>query len=180
MACGSLSKGFQVPCILGSAGYKSAGFAVHTGSVPFTSVTGTITGISTGATTGVTAIYKYKTINDGSTFTETGTNGKQTRSSTWAGVCNLVMAQLTVDMRNEILMLAKGEVWIFLEDFNNNIWLVGRDFGATMDTSVATTGGARTDMKGWTLTFNTLENEPMLQLTGSALTTYAAIKVEGV
>jgi hypothetical protein len=77
-------------------------------------------------------------------------------------------------------MLTKGEVIIFLEDYNGNIFLIGNEVGAQLTGGSIVTGGARGDMSGTNLTFATTENDAYLTLDTSAKVDYAEITIEGL
>lgn len=62
-----------------------------------------------------------------------------------------------------------GELLIFVEDNNGNVFVVGNEFGAVVADSVATIGS------GYALTINSFEKEPVLMLSTAAVTTYKSL-----
>lgn len=173
--CLTLSKGRKIACKSGSAGIKMVSFGVFDTAFSFSATSGEITGIPVG----LTAVYAYETNNDGSNYVETIASDKQTRSTLFTGALNLVLPKIDTDTRNEIMMLTKGLVWIFVEDYNGNVYLVGKDSGADLIGGTIATGGARTDLNGYTLNFQSMENESFMKLSSGATTSYNTIKVLG-
>lgn len=175
MACTSLSKGRKLPCRGGNGGLKAVGFAVWDSNDLVESADGVVSGI----TTGITAIYRYELKNAGNNYSEEIASDPEARTVVYNGTLSLVLQKLDIDTRNEIKMLALGEVIIFLEHNNGDIYLVGAEFGAQLTGGTFVTGGARVDMAGSNLTFTTSENEPYLTLDASAKADYATKVVEG-
>lgn len=173
-ACLTLSKGRLIACKTGSAGIKAVSFAVYDREIVIPALEGEITSLS-----GITAAYTYDTNNDGSNYVETIASDKQTRSTLFTGALNLVLPKIDTDTRNEVLMLTKGLVWAFIEDYNGNVYLIGKDTGADLIGGTIATGGARTDLQGYTLNFQTMEVEPLMKLSDAALAEYKAIQVFG-
>lgn len=175
MPCQTLNKGRRLACKGGTGGFKAASFAVYTGSNTVTAVDGTVATLPAG----LTAVYRYELKNAGNTYTEEIVADPEMRTVVYNGTLALVLQKLDVDTRNEIKMLAMGEVIIFLEDYNGNIFLIGNEFGAQLTGGNFVTGGARGDMPGANLTFSTSENEPYLTLSTAAKATYELIAVDG-
>ena len=174
--CVSLSKGRKIACKEGSAGIKAVSFAPFDKAIVFTITAGEVATMPLG----ITEVFEYETLNDGSSYTETISSDRQTRSTLFTGALNLVLAKFDTDTRNEILMLTKGLVWVFIEDYNGNVFLTGVNEGADLVGGTIATGGARTDLQGFTLNFTSLENAPLCKLSSAAVTTYNSVKVEGL
>lgn len=175
MSCITLTKGRKLPCKGGNGGFRAIGLAVWENNL----VTG-VNGAVSGLTTGLTAIYRYELKATGNNYSEEIAADADARTVVYNGTLSLVLHKLDLDTRNEVKMLAMGEVIVFIETYNGDILVVGAGNGAELTGGSAVTGGAKTDFQGFNLTFTTSENEPFLQLTGSALTQYAAKLVEGV
>lgn len=174
MACITLTKGRKLPCKGGNGGIKAVGFQVYNSTNLITSTTGSVSTIPTGS------IYRYELKNTGNTYTEEIAADADARTVVYNGTLNLVLHKLDVDTRNEVKMLAMGEVVPYLETYNGDIFVVGSQNGAELTGGNANTGGAKTDFQGFNLTFTTSENEPYLTLDASAKIAYASQSVNGV
>jgi hypothetical protein len=175
MACLTLSKGRKLACKGGQGGFKAI------------SITPWVEGLIVGATgslttmpAGLSASYRYQLKNTGNTYEEAIASDAETRNVSYNGTLNVVLQKFDIDTKNEIALLTLGEVVIFIEDYNGNVFLIGSGNGADLSGGNFATGGARTDMTGWKLTFTTMEVEPFLLVTGAAKTSYAGLVVNGV
>jgi len=175
MPCNTLEKGRKLACKGGTGGLKAASFAVYTGANSVSSTDGLVTTLPSN----LTAVYRYQLKNSGNTYTEEIVADPEMRTVLYNGTLALVLQKLDVDTRNEIKMLTMGEVIVFLEDYNGNVFLIGNEVGAQLTGGNFVTGGARGDMSGANLTFATAENEPYLTLSTAAKAAYELIAVDG-
>lgn len=174
MACVTLTKGRKLPCKGGNGGIKAVGFQIYDSLNTMVSTTGSVTTIPTGS------IYRYELKNTGNTYTEEIAADTETRTVVYNGTLSLVLQKLDLDTRNEIKMLTMGEVIPYLETYNGDIFAVGTKNGAELTAGSIQTGGAKTDLSGYNLTFTTSENEPYLTLDATAKIAYASQSVNGV
>lgn len=173
MACVTLTKGRGLSCRSNaSAGFKAIGLAAWEDGM-FSPTDGELTALPAG----LTAVYRYELKNSGNTYVEEITTDDEARSIGYSGTLSVVLQKLDLETRNEVAELAKGEVVVFIEANNGDIYLIGQEFGALLSGGNANTGGAKTDFNGWNLTFTTSEAEPYITLGTAAKTAYAGIVV---
>ena len=55
--------------------------------------------------------------------------------------------------RKQLELIAKNRLVVFVQDNNNNIWMVGKVDGAEVTAASTMTGTAKGDMNGYTITF---------------------------
>ena len=175
MGCVTIGKGRKLACKGGTGGLKAVSFGVWDGLNIITATDGEVADLPST----LTSVYRYELKNAGNTYTEEIVADAETRNVMYNGTLSLVLQKLDVDTRNEIKMLAMGEVTIFLEANDGNIYVIGAENGADLTGGSFVTGGAKADMSGSNLTFTTSENEPYLTLGTAAKALYAAIVVEG-
>lgn len=176
MACVTLTKGRKLACRTNaSAGFKAIGIIPWEDGL----ITATDGEVAT-LPASIASIYRYELKNSGNTYVEEITTDDEARSIGYTGTLSVVLQKLDLETRNEVAELAKGEVIVFIEANNGDIYAVGTGFGALLTGGNANTGGAKTDFNGWNLTFSTSENEPYLTLSTAAKTAYAEAIVEGV
>lgn len=171
--CITLSKGRKLPCKGGNGGFKAVGFQVFNSSALIASTTGSVSTLPTGS------IYRYELKNTGNTYTEEIASDSDTRTVVYNGTLNLVLQRLDLDTRNEVKMLAMGEVIPFIETYNGDIYAVGSQNGAELTGGGIDTGGAKTDFQGFRMVFSTSENEPYLTLDPAAKILYASQSISG-
>lgn len=176
MSCLTLSKGRKLACKTGTGGLKAVSFAVWSNATIMTSTNGEIATIPSG----ITSFYRYELKNTGNQYTEEIVSDEETRNTNYNGTLALVLQKLDLDTRNEVKMLAMGEVVVMLEDNNGNVFVIGNGNGANLTGGSFVTGGARSDMNGSNLTFTTSENEPYLRLASGTIAAYKAKVVEGL
>lgn len=174
--CITLSRGRKLACKGGTGGLKAISFAVWNGLNTVVATAGEVATLPTG----MTAVYRYELKNSGNTYTEEIVADSETRNVGYNGTLAVVLQKLDIETRNEVKMLAMGEVTIFLEANDGNIYVIGAENGAELTGGSFVTGGAKADMSGANLTFTTSENEPYLTLSTAAKTAYATAVVEGV
>ena len=160
MAC-ELTTGFNVDCKGGISGVKKMWVQQQS---DFAS------GVTTDGTTGEVdalpeaTIYPYE-IPKGTTsaFNETlnGENGNLFYTQT----VTLIIQKLSAAKRKQLHLLAQNRgLVIFVQDNNDNIWMVGRTRGAEVTTRDASTGAALADLNGYTVTFVAEEPSPAERL----------------
>ncbi|MEN2402297.1 carboxyltransferase domain-containing protein [Flavobacterium sp. MC2016-06] len=181
MGCTSANfKSRKLPCFSGMGGIKAVGVAEYD-SLKRLSVTGA--GVTTLATTySASTIARLELKNTTVNYLETATAGGDNRSVSVAGdlpcVFNVAKGKdlETVNLMNELL---KGEVVLFLEHNDGSIKVAGSQLGALVTTGTDQTGGAISDLNGFTITFHTEEPDFSRNyvLSSTALVDYAtAIK----
>lgn len=101
-----------------------------------------------------TTVYKYELRADGNSFNEdlqSGDNGSSQNQS-----LNIILKKIDLETNRQLRILNKIELRVIFEDRNSKYWLLGLRNGVTMDYNVST-GGAKTDFNGYSLTFSGLE-----------------------
>lgn len=174
--CITLTKGRALACKGGNGGIKAVSFAVWSEANKITGVSGEVATLPVG----ITAAYRYQLKNTGNTFTEEIVADQEARTVLYNGTVALVLQKLDLDTRNEIALLAMGELNIFIETNNGEVFVIGTENGAELTGGNFMTGGARGDMSGSNLTFTTSEPAPHRRLSTAAKATYSGIVVNGL
>lgn len=152
MACDIL-KGRKLSCKDQRGGIKYVDF------VPFSEFGFSITGqeIST-LPAGLTEVFRYEVLGTGNTLVETATVNRDNRTTEIAQVLTLVLPKLSKESEVEIQALLYGRVIAFVHDYNGNVKVVGIDTGLDASTATAQTGGAGTDLSGYNVTLNAMDD----------------------
>ena len=73
---------------------------------------------------------------------------------------NLTLHKLTKEDNKELKLIAFGRPHVAVEDYNGNVFLMGREHGADVSGGTIVTGAAMGDLSGYTLTLSAMETLP--------------------
>ncbi|MFC6095809.1 hypothetical protein ACFPVY_04050 [Flavobacterium qiangtangense] len=166
MACESLSRSRNLPCKIGFSGIKAVGF------LNYTPLTLASEDIYNGLGLATQEIYRYELKNDGNTYEEDGVSDRNTSTTVYTGALTIVLPLLDRATRDEVKKMAYGRPQIFLELFDGQVVIAGFEHGCELTSAKFATGGARKDMNGITLTFNTEEKQPLVFVGPAGITAY--------
>ena len=116
---------------------------------------------------GIVTVYKYET-KDTSNFEETINSSRETGTTFWEQVVNLTIKKMDAVTRKELKLMAYGNPYVFVQDNNNNVLLLGRIFGMEVTGGTVTSGTAMGDLSGYTMVLTGRESEPANFLTAPA------------
>ena len=151
MAC-DLASGITGVCKNYIGGLKNA-YLFNFVDSPFTVSNGEATAINVL----VTAVYQYEIDGDVHGLTEEFTSDRNTGTSVNTQTTTLVLKQINATKSAELNNLVYGKTVAVLEDRNGNFVAVGIDDGIDFSIS-STTGLAKTDLNGYTLTGTSTTN----------------------
>ena len=158
MACSTLTKGRVRPCKDSVGGLRNVYF-VDYGSVDFDidadDIVNAVNGTGASAT-----LFKYEVIKGGSSFTQNIQSSIENGTVVFEQVLELSLHKLSAEDHKEIKLLSFGRPYIFVEDYNGNVFLAGREHGMEVTGGSIATGTAMGDMSGYTLTFTGMEVSP--------------------
>jgi len=177
MACVTLSGSRKLPCMSGEAGIRAISVGEYDS---LNRIVKTTTGVTTiedayGAASLARFEVKATTIN----YVENGVAGGDNRSKGVTGNLPVILSVPKGDnLRTvkDVEQLLNGEVVLFLEKKDGTIVVAGSQNGAMAITIDDQTGGTIGDLNGFTVTFQTMEEDfsRSYLLVGDALTEYAA------
>lgn len=170
MAC-SLIGGIVAGCRDGSGGIKEIKIKVIQ-SVATVAANFTVTSGDVAIASGSRSLwYTYYIEKETASLTDTSTVNVQNGTRFWTPEIKIVINKLRAQMRNEIEVLAQVAVQIAVRDLNDNYWLVGKENGLDMISSVGQTGVARGDRSGYEITFQGKESIPICSMTSAVYDT---------
>tara|TARA_R100001198_G_C5190375_1_gene183286 strand:- start:58 stop:489 length:432 start_codon:yes stop_codon:yes gene_type:complete len=114
---------------------------------PFTVVNGVATAINPL----ITQVHEYELEGDGNTLNEVIVSDRNTGSSVNTQTLVTVLKAMDVETTNELNLAAYGFPMCVVRDRNGNFLCVGIDDGIDFTIDKAT-GGAKTDLNGYTMT----------------------------
>ena len=175
MACAQITSGRKLPCNDQVGGYKYIDFA------PFDEYGFTVANESLAALpVGLTEVFRYHVKATTNTLTETATVSQDTGTSEIVGALGITLTKLDPETQAQVKAMIYGNAIAFVTDYNGNVMLLGRQNGVSGTTGVKQTGGARSDMSGFTVTLETRESEYSAFLSPSAKTALLALISEEV
>ena len=90
-------------------------------------------------------------------------NSDPATGTTWfEQTLSLTLQKLTVAQTNELKLVSYNRSQVFVQDVNDNVFLLGMDNGVDVSGGTAVTGAAKSDMTGFTLEMRAEEKDPMI------------------
>jgi hypothetical protein len=155
MAC-ALTQGYTFDCKDNIGGLRYVWFINWNDVTEVTEASGVVTAITK---SGGKVFYKYQLVRNTASFTENIQGSIENGTVLFDQQLAIVINKMQVNMRNEILLLARNNMMAVVEDQNGRYWLAGRLNGLDLLTGSSATGLAQTDRNGYTLNFSGGEQE---------------------
>ena len=163
MPC-ALTQSYSLDCRDSLGGIKSAYFIGWADVTAVTEAAGVVTAITKAVGKN---FYKYQLVRGTSMFQETINSSVENGTVFYQQELTIILNKLQTNTRNEILLLAKNNLMVIVEDNNGTFWLLGRLNALNITGGNGATGTAQGDRSGYTLTFTGGEKElaPSVQST---------------
>ena len=167
MACNSLSIGRALPCTSSVGGIKAI-YVAPFGSLGALTITGgEVTAIGND---GVVDLYKYD-LESSNGLEQAVTASAENGSVFYEQTLTMTLKKLDLASQNELIDLIKSRTQIFIEDYNNNFFLMGATNGVQSSGGSITTGQAYGDLSGFSgLTFSAQETLPAFFVLSTVVT----------
>ena len=111
------------------------------------------------AVAGTPDAYKYD-IKGTSTFTQNIQSNRETGTTAFEQVLEITLKKLSVSDHKELKLLSYGRPHAIVEDYNGNFFLAGLEHGMDVTGGTIVTGGAMSELSGYTLTLTGMEKVP--------------------
>jgi hypothetical protein len=177
MAC-ELTAGFLLDCKDTIGGIKAIYLQQHADFLSGVSVDGTSQEIDALPSR---TIYKYICPKHTGSFTEEVASSVENGTIFYTQTVTATFFKLTAARRKQLELIAKNRLIVFVQDNNDNIWMVGRFDGAEVTAMTTATGVAKGDLNGYTITFTAEEKNKAYRLesfTTLPFDNYGGIDVE--
>tara|TARA_R110002072_G_scaffold6181_4_gene37061 strand:- start:771 stop:1283 length:513 start_codon:yes stop_codon:yes gene_type:complete len=166
MAC-NITTGFTVGCADSAGGVAEFWFANMVDDFAVAESAGEATAI-----TGTSLIYyKYECTNAqgaASVMNDNPTINAQNGTSYFDQTATYVINKMDTAKRNEVKMLARAKLSVIILDNNGVYWLMGQTNGVRMTAGDNGSGTALGDRNGYSLSFQAMEFDPMIEVTAGA------------
>jgi hypothetical protein len=130
--------------------------------------------VATGINPLLTTVYKYEIEGDANTLAENFIGERQNGTAVNTQTATIVLKKQDATTSNQLDLLLKGYPQAVIQDRNGVYHAIGLEDGldATID---ATTGGARTDLNGYTLTLTSQTSAFSPKLDAPTVTAFLAL-----
>jgi|TARA_R100000353_G_scaffold126540_1_gene89856 hypothetical protein len=153
MAC-DLTKGRKEPCKDVVGGIRAVYFTDFGDLGTITLTDDEITDMS-----GTFTAFKYE-VKGNSSFEQNITSSRENGTTFFEQTLNLTLHKLSKEDNKELKLIAFGRPHVAVEDYNGNVFLMGREHGADVSGGTIVTGAAMGDLSGYTLTLTAMETLP--------------------
>lgn len=124
-------------------------------------------------------VFKYEVKATTNALTETGTSSEDNGTYLVTQSLAITLPKLANDLQAQVQLICQGRPFVFVEDYNGNIVLVGATNG-TMSNCTKATGAAGGDLSGFTLTITAEEGSLSPFLDATTKTELATLVSEDV
>ena len=118
--------------------------------------------------TGAVDVFQYDLRPNLSSMTVNITSDPASGTTFFEQTLSISMQKLSVAQTNELKLISYNRSQVFVQDMNDNVFLLGMDNGIDVSGGTAVTGVAKGDMTGFTLELRAEEKEPLIWLPATA------------
>ena len=108
---------------------------------------------------GAVTVYKFDLRPNTSSYTANMTSDPAQGTTYYEQVLEVVLQKIHAEDLHHLDVILKGRVQAFVLDANDNVFLLGTRFGLDVTAGAMSTGTAKADMSGFTLTFTGQETQ---------------------
>ena len=121
-----------------------------------------------GASGSATTVFKYDLVPNLSSMTVNINSDAANGTSFFTQTLSVTLQKIDHDMTNELRLMAYSRAQIFVQDTNDNVFLLGIDNGCHVSGGSVVTGAGKGDMTGYTIEWTAEEKNALIQLPASA------------
>ena len=115
-----------------------------------------------------TTVFKYDLVPNLSSMTVNINSDNANGTAFFEQTLSVVLQKIDHDMTNELRLMAYSRAQIFVQDQNDNVFLLGIDNGCHVTGGTVITGTAMGDQNGYTIEWAAQEKNALIQLPASA------------
>ena len=117
---------------------------------------------------GTVEVFKYDLVPNLSSMTVTINSDNANGTTFFTQALSVTLQKIDHDMTNELRLMAYSRAQIFVQDTNDNVFLLGIDNGCHVSGGTVVTGAAKGDMTGYTIEWTAEEKNALIQLPASS------------
>tara|TARA_Y100001972_G_scaffold79245_1_gene96259 strand:+ start:14253 stop:14852 length:600 start_codon:yes stop_codon:yes gene_type:complete len=120
------------------------------------------------ANASVVTVFKYDLVPNLSSMTVNVQSDNANGTAFFNQTLSITLQKIDHDMTNELRLMAYSRSQIFVQDENDNVFLLGLDGGCYVTGGTVVTGAAKGDLTGYTIEYGAEEKNALIQLPASA------------
>ena len=117
-----------------------------------------------GASGGATTVFKYDLVPNLSSMTVNIQSDNANGTTFFNQTLSVTLQKIDHDMTNELRLMAYSRAQIFVQDENDNVFLLGMVNGCHVTGGTVITGAAKGDLTGYTIEWGAEEKNALIQL----------------
>tara|TARA_R100000152_G_C6765903_1_gene190767 strand:+ start:926 stop:1522 length:597 start_codon:yes stop_codon:yes gene_type:complete len=117
---------------------------------------------------GATTVFKYDLVPNLSSMTVNINSDNANGTAFFEQTLSVVLQKIDHDMTNELRLMAYSRAQIFVQDQNDNVFLLGMNNGCHVTGGTVITGTAMGDQNGYTIEWAAQEKDALIQIPASA------------
>ena len=129
---------------------------------------------------GTVEVFKYDLVQNLSSLTVTINSDNANGTTFFTQELSVTLQKIDHDMTNELRLMAYSRSQIFVQDANDNVFLLGIDNGCHVSGGTVITGVGKGDLNGYTIEWSAEENNALIQLPASAGAATAKYPFDGL
>ena len=129
---------------------------------------------------GTVEVFKYDLVQNLSSLTVNINSDNANGTTFFEQTLSVTLQKIDHDMTNELRLMAYSRSQIFVQDANDNVFLLGIDGGCYVTGGTVVTGTAKGDMNGYTIEWGAEEKNAIIQLPASAGAATAKYPFDGL
>tara|TARA_R100001460_G_scaffold80942_1_gene121873 strand:- start:47 stop:640 length:594 start_codon:yes stop_codon:yes gene_type:complete len=129
---------------------------------------------------GTVEVFKYDLVPNLSSMTVNIQSDNANGTTFFNQTLSVTLQKIDHDMTNELRLMAYSRSQIFVQDENDNVFLLGIDGGCNVTGGTVITGAAKGDLTGYTIEWGAEERNALIQLPASAGAATAKFPFDGL
>jgi hypothetical protein len=129
---------------------------------------------------GTVTVFKYDLVQNLSNLNVTINSDNANGTTFFTQALSVTLQKIDHDMTNELRLMAYARSQIFVQDANDNVFLLGIDNGCYVTGGSVITGTAKGDLNGYTIEWGAEERNALIQLPASAGAATAKYPFDGL
>ena len=111
-----------------------------------------------------TTVFKYDLVPNLSSMTVTVNSDNANGTTFFSQALSITLQKIDHDMTNELRLMAYSRAQIFVQDSNDNVFLLGIVNGCHVSGGTVITGAAKGDLTGYTIEWTAEEDNAVIQI----------------
>ena len=133
-----------------------------------------------GASGGATTVFKYDLVPNLSSMTVNVQSDNANGTTFFNQTLSITLQKIDHDMTNELRLIAYSRAQIFVQDENDNVFLLGLDGGCHVTGGTVVTGAAKGDLTGYTIEWAAEEKNALIQIPAAVSAADAKFPFDGL